>query len=155
MEKLKKILNTFYLGVTLLILAYILVYYFGNEVAYKQEILSLQNVKLLIYQCVMAGFLNVIITEAIESVMKFARKCENEKLTAKVIFKFLLVFSILFLVFAIGLENSNMSDNVASTYFFNIIIAMIITSITGIIERAIEVNKINEFLGKRDEVKKG
>ena len=154
MEKLKKMLNTFYLGVTLLILAYILVYYFGNEVAYKQEILSLQNVNLLIYQCVMAGFLNVIINEAIGCVMKFARKYENEKLNAKVIIKLLLTFSILFLIFAIGLDNSKMSDNVSNIYAFNIVIAMVITSITGIIERAVEVNKINKFLGKRDEVNK-
>ena len=150
MEKMKKIINNFALGVALLMLAYVLVYYWGNSNTYIQTISSLQNVRSLINQCLFAGTLIVVMSEVLDCADKYEKKIEKKQVTLKELIGFLVETIILCVVFVIIIKLDSLPAIVQTVYMFNAIMALIIRYVFVTIQKAIEVEVLNKYIKKRD-----
>lgn len=150
MEKMKKIINNFALGVALLMLAYVLVYYWGNSNTYIQTISSLQNVRSLINQCLFAGTLIVVMSEVLDCADKYEKKIEKKQVTLKELIGFLVEIIILCVVFVIIIKLDSLPAIVQTVYMFNAIMALIIRYVFVTIQKAIEVEVLNKYIKKRD-----
>lgn len=150
MEKMKKIINNFALGVALLMLAYVLVYYWGNSNTYIQTISSLQNVRSLINQCLFAGTLIVVMSEVLDCADKYEKKIEKKQVTLKELIGFLVEIIILCVVFVIIIKLDSLPGIVQTVYMFNAIMALIIRYVFVTIQKAIEVEVLNKYIKKRD-----
>lgn len=153
MEKMKRIINNFTLGVALLVLAYVFVYYWGSSNVYLQVISSFQNVKSLISQCLFAGILVVIMSEVLDCADKYEKKIEKKQVTLKELIGFIVEIIILCVVFVVIVKVDSLPSIVQSVYMFNIIMALIIRYVASTIQKAIEIEILNKYIEKRDDKK--
>ncbi len=153
MEKMKRIINNFTLGVALLVLAYVFVYYWGSSNVYLQVISSFQNVKSLISQCLFAGILVVIMSEVLDCADRYEKKIEKKQVTLKELIGFIVEIIILCVVFVVIVKVDSLPSIVQSVYMFNIIMALIIRYVASTIQKAIEIEILNKYIEKRDDKK--
>ena len=153
MEKMKRIINNFTLGVALLVLAYVFVYYWGSSNVYLQAISSFQNVKSLISQCLFAGILVVIMSEVLDCADKYEKKIEKKQVTLKELIGFIVEIIILCVVFVVIVKVDSLPSIVQTVYMFNIIMALIIRYVASTIQKAIEIEILNKYIEKRDDKK--
>ena len=153
MEKMKRIINNFTLGVALLVLAYVFVYYWGSSNVYLQVISSFQNVKSLISQCLFAGILVVIMSEVLDCADRYEKKIEKKQVTLKELIGFIVEIIILCVVFVVIVKVDSLPSIVQTVYMFNIIMALIIRYVASTIQKAIEIEILNKYIEKRDDKK--
>lgn len=150
-EKIKKIIMNFSIGIVVLMISYMMVYFIGGEAAYKQDIASMQDVKSLIIQCCGVGIFYILFDNVLKYLIKFVSIDEAKDMNFKKLFKFLGITMIGFPLISLILNFSNLPSNVGKIYCFNIIMLMIILMIISMIIQFVEVKKINKFLKKRKE----
>lgn len=147
-NNIKKILNNFSIGVLVLIISYIMLYFIGGEYLYSLELNSLLNIKSLLIQTVLSGVLYIIFMQMIKCTSDFtSNKKEN---TYSDLFKYLEKFIGLLIVFCILSSIFEIPENVWSIYVFNLVMIMIFIVIISSIIQIKEVKKINKALKDRN-----
>ena len=145
---LLKSLSGFTLGVTLLIMAYVNVYFISGENTFIAEIQQLQNIKTLITQVIVSGIAYYLLAILLNYYKKF-----NEKYATSNPYKFVFItIVLLILVMLCVLGNTNIySKNIE---MLNIIIVVCIYALAGLIfciRNSIDKNLVNKFNQKLQE----
>ena len=153
MEKVKKIIINFSVGIVVLMISYIMLYYMGGETIYREEISSFRNVDALIIQLIGTGLFYIFFSEILKYIEKFVSPEYAKEMTLQKMLKFILVILLGMSVITIILKFANIPQNVKSIYYFNVIMLMIILPIISLISQFREVNTINSILNERRENK--
>lgn len=149
---LLKSLFGFTLGVTLLVMAYVSIYFVSGEDVFIVEIQQLQNIKTLITQVLISGMAYFIII-ALLNASSYVSETYHKTNPYKVISITILVFVIMLLVMFFLLGNTNIySENISSV---NVIIIVLVYASYGIIFGIITffqknlIHKINQKLKEK------
>ena len=149
MYKIKKIIMNFSIGNLILLISYIMLYFMAGINAYKQDISVLQDIEILIKQCIGVGTFYVIYDYILEYIKKFISPEEAKEMNFKKMFKFLFVVIVLIPLIISVLKFCSIPQNVESIYYFNIIMITIIVAIISTIIQLKDVKKINNYLKNR------
>lgn len=148
---LLKSLSGFTLGVTLLIMAYVSVYFISGENTFIAEIQQLQNIKTLITQVIVSGIAYYLLAILLNYYKKINEKYATSN-PYKFVFITLVTFILLILVMLCVLGNTNIySKNIE---MLNIIIVVCIYALAGLIfciRNSIDKNLVNKFNQKLQE----
>lgn len=148
---LLKSLSGFTLGVTLLIMAYVSVYFISGENTFIAEIQQLQNIKILITQVIVSGIAYYLLAILLNCYKKFNEKYATSN-SYKFVFITIVTFILLILVMLCILGNTNIySKNIE---MLNIIIVICIYALAGLIfciRNSIDKNLVNKFNQKLQE----
>lgn len=153
MDVVKKIIKNFSIGIVVLVVSYIMLYYMGGDEVYKRDISSFQNVNSLIKQCLEAGIFYIVFSKMLEYFVKFVSPECAKEMNFKKMFEFLFITLVGIPLITLILKFANIPENVQSIYYFNAIMLMIIIPTVTLIAQYKDVKKINEELRNRKENK--
>ena len=151
MDTIKKIITNFSIGIVVLIVSYIILYYMGGKSAYNNDISSFNDVNSLIMQCLEAGIFYIVFDKILKYFIKFVSPEYAKEMTFKKMFTFLFVVLIGIPLITLILKFTNIPKNVQLIYYFNIIMLMIIVPIITLLTQYKDVTKINKALKNRNE----
>lgn len=155
---LVKSLGGFTLGVTLLMVAYICVYFIAGESVFQNEICQLQNVKTMIMQIVSIGISYYIIFVTFQIFILLQNKEPEKKYVAKHPYKFVFLIMLLTLLFVLlsdyVLSNTGIfSINIGTLNVVICVLTYVLFGLILVIRGSIEsslVKKINQELKERN-----
>ena len=158
-KNLLKSLSGFTLGVTLLITAYVVVYFIAGENAFVTEMQQLQNIKILIAQVLFSGLSYYLLALLFNIYKDMVEKDVSENYIKnhpyKFIFTIISACIIIILILFLLLGNVNIySQNIQYMNSCILVLLYVLTSIIFCIKVSIERNLINKFNQKLQEKNK-
>lgn len=155
---LKKSTIGFFIGITLLIVAYVGVYFILGEATFVKEMSQLQNIKTLIVQVVLTGIIYYMMLVCFKAFACIENKEMKDKYMLKhpytYLFIPLIITIIVFLLAIYILSNSNIySENIATLNLIILIICFALSALIFCIKSFREsqvIKKINQKLKERN-----
>ena len=145
---LKKVLSQaligFPLGVTLLMISYVCIYFIAGESAFYIEISQLQNIKTLIFQMGILGLIYYIVTLQIYTFSIL----NNKKFTWKSMIISILVWFITTIVIMSSLTENIFSKNIAIMNLMVLVVVYAICIVYTIVKCVIENKLVKEINNK-------
>lgn len=146
----RRVISAFGMGVTLLMITYLLVYLFGGEGAYIREISLLYNYKTLLKEVLWSGIVCVSFTYFVEA-LKAMKENHDYKIIGVLLFG--LVFLTVIIAITSEVNRIYKSETIEDWYYGLVIVGFMLDTITSMIGFKLEEETLNQKLKERNQNK--